>query len=53
MLVTSVAIPPLAVGHRLHGTWRHRGARPLPGAPDEPVVVPVAVRTPLREGPVP
>ncbi|MFI9722050.1 glycosyltransferase family 2 protein [Streptomyces sp. NPDC052396] len=32
MLATSAVIPPLAVGHRLRGTWRHRAARPLPAA---------------------
>jgi glycosyltransferase involved in cell wall biosynthesis len=30
MAVTSVAIPPLAVGHYLRGWLRHRGARPVP-----------------------
>jgi len=30
LLVTSVLIPPLAVGHWLHGWVRHRNARPLP-----------------------
>jgi hypothetical protein len=28
LLVTSVLIPPLAVGHWLAGWYRHRGARP-------------------------
>ena len=32
MAVTSVAIPPLAVGHYLYGWLRHRGARPIPAA---------------------
>ncbi|MFI9201152.1 glycosyltransferase family 2 protein [Streptomyces sp. NPDC053048] len=50
MLATSVAIPPLAVCHRLRGTWRHRGARPLPGAFAPPDVVPVAVHAVLRQG---
>jgi len=27
-VLTSVAIPPAAVRHRLHGTWRHRHALP-------------------------
>ncbi|MEU4211745.1 glycosyltransferase [Streptomyces sp. NPDC026206] len=53
MLATSVAIPPLAVAHRLRGRWRHRAARPLPDASAPPLVVPVAVRSVLREGPVP
>lgn len=30
MLVTSVAIPPAACGHRLRGWWRHRGTRREP-----------------------
>jgi hypothetical protein len=30
LVVTSVAIPPLAVGHWLAGWYRHRGARPWP-----------------------
>lgn len=30
MAVTSVVIPPAAVGHYLRGWLRHRGARPLP-----------------------
>jgi HAD superfamily hydrolase (TIGR01662 family) len=34
MVVTSVAIPPAAVAHRLHGTWRHRHAHRWRGAPD-------------------
>ena len=29
MLVTSVAIPPLAVAHWLRGWWSWRGARPV------------------------
>lgn len=29
MLATSAALPPLAVGHRLRGTWHHRHAQPL------------------------
>ncbi|MFD7135050.1 glycosyltransferase family 2 protein [Streptomyces sp. NPDC059894] len=33
MLATSVLIPPLAVGHWLHGTVRHRGAVPVGGRP--------------------
>jgi hypothetical protein len=32
LAVTSVAIPPLAVGHWLAGWYRHRGARPWPTA---------------------
>jgi hypothetical protein len=32
MAVTSVIIPPLAVGHYLRGWLRHRGARPMPAA---------------------
>jgi glycosyltransferase involved in cell wall biosynthesis len=32
MLVTSAAIPPLAVGHWLSGWWRWRSARPLPAS---------------------
>jgi glycosyltransferase involved in cell wall biosynthesis len=31
MIVTSVAIPPAAVAHRLLGGWRHRHVRPDPG----------------------
>ncbi|MEV4744286.1 glycosyltransferase [Streptomyces sp. NPDC049555] len=50
MAVTSVAIPPLAVWHRLRGTVRHRGARPLPAVPVDPVVVPVTVRQVSRRG---
>ncbi|MEV5508056.1 glycosyltransferase family 2 protein [Streptomyces orinoci] len=33
MLATSAVIPPLAVGHRLRGAWRHRTAAPLPAGP--------------------
>ncbi|MFF8973879.1 glycosyltransferase family 2 protein [Streptomyces sp. NPDC014995] len=33
MLSTSVLIPPLAVGHWLHGRVRHRGAMPVGGRP--------------------
>jgi hypothetical protein len=33
MAVTSVAIPPLAVGHYLRGWLRYRSARPLPAPP--------------------
>ena len=33
MAVTSVLIPPLAVGHRLAGTWRGRHAGPWPPPP--------------------
>ena len=33
MTVTSVLIPPLAVGHRLAGTWRNRSAGPWPPPP--------------------
>ncbi|GHF07333.1 glycosyltransferase family 2 protein [Streptomyces morookaense] len=32
MVVTSVAIPPLAVWHRLRGAWHHRGGQPLPAS---------------------
>jgi GT2 family glycosyltransferase len=32
MALTSVVIPPLAVGHYLHGWLRHHGARPLVGS---------------------
>jgi glycosyl transferase family 2 len=32
MLVTSAAIPPVAVAHWLRGWWRWRGARPVPPA---------------------
>jgi len=32
MAVTSVAIPPLAVGHYLRGWLRHRDAQPMPAA---------------------
>ncbi|MFI9237578.1 glycosyltransferase family 2 protein [Streptomyces sp. NPDC053079] len=53
MLATSVAIPPLAVWHRVRGTWRHRAARPLPDAFAPSRVVAVPVRSALREGPVP
>lgn len=35
MLATSVAIPPLAVGHWLRGWWRWRHARPLAGPASE------------------
>jgi len=31
MVATSIAIPPLAVAHWLHGWWRWRGARPVAG----------------------
>ncbi|MFG2177572.1 glycosyltransferase family 2 protein [Streptomyces abikoensis] len=37
MVATSVAIPPLAVWHRLSGTLRHCGRRPLPGRFPPPV----------------
>ncbi|GAA5183194.1 hypothetical protein GCM10023322_21910 [Rugosimonospora acidiphila] len=43
LLLTSVLIPPLAVGHWLVGWVRHRGARPWPDAADPP----------KRPGPVP
>jgi histidinol-phosphate phosphatase family protein len=33
MLVTSVAIPPVACWHRLAGEWRWRGARPAAAVP--------------------
>jgi HAD superfamily hydrolase (TIGR01662 family) len=33
MLWTSVAIPPVALRHRLVGEWRHRSARPWPTPP--------------------
>ncbi|KNB54068.1 glycosyltransferase family 2 protein [Streptomyces caatingaensis] len=42
MLATSVLIPPLAVGHRLRGTWRHRAARPLPAPAHHPAPAPGA-----------
>ncbi|MBZ4322905.1 glycosyltransferase family 2 protein [Streptomyces huiliensis] len=50
MLATSTVIPPLAVCHRLRGTWRHRGARPVRSAVHGPLVVPVPVRTAPRKG---
>lgn len=53
MLATSAAIPPLAVYHRLRGTWRYRAARPLREPSVPPPVVEVPVRSALREGPVP
>jgi histidinol-phosphate phosphatase family protein len=33
MVATSLAIPPSAVGWRIAGTWRHRGARAWSGPP--------------------
>jgi len=58
MAVTSVAIPPLAVGHYLRGWLRHRGARPLTAAPAPTASAPTApgpaglVAPPAPTGPV-
>ncbi|MEX2982867.1 glycosyltransferase family 2 protein [Streptomyces sp. C36] len=52
MLLTSAAIPPLAVWHRLRGTWRHRDAGPLPGARGPAIVLPAPAPPSPREGPV-
>lgn len=56
MLLTSVAIPPLAVAHWLRGWWRHRGARPVRFAAAGignhlPRARPTA-RQPVRRGPL-
>jgi hypothetical protein len=32
MVLTSIAIPPVAALHWVRGLWRHRGAQPWPGS---------------------
>ncbi|MFF7725471.1 glycosyltransferase family 2 protein [Streptomyces sp. NPDC008001] len=51
MAATSVAVPPLAVWHRLRGAWRHRGQQPLPVEPSAPAPV-CPERPAAQKGPV-